>query len=141
MLKVIVREGIFETNSSSCHSFSLAYPLKGRFWNLRKLPVDSSGGVYQVEPNEFGWDYESYSDAATKISYAATQYQDSPDLLEHLEKVIKEVHPYITKVDFSKVSEGYIDHQSVDPAFIPQDALKAWLFDGAATLVIDNDNY
>src|SRR4051794_30987832 len=60
-----VRRGVFETNSSSTHSISIASGAE----TLDTIPVDDDG-VCRVQPGEFGWEEETFHDAATKASYA-----------------------------------------------------------------------
>src|SRR4051812_15125515 len=66
-MKTKIRRGVFETNSSSCHSISIASG--GEVDD--KLYVDEHG-VCEIHPGEFGWGIDIHRDAATKAAYALT---------------------------------------------------------------------
>lgn len=147
-----VRRGVFETNSSSTHSISIASGAE----TIDKLHVEEDG-VCRIHSGEFGWEVETYSDAATKASYAmvwAKQYS-SEENLRLLKKVIQE-HTGAKDVVFADyVGEdqdlatgdydpGYIDHQSQDvaaEAFQSEEKLRAFIFNPRSTLHTDNDNH
>lgn len=62
-----VRRGVFETNSSSTHAISIA---EAPTFTDTLHPNDD--GVVQIEVGEYGWEWETYSDAWSKASYLAT---------------------------------------------------------------------
>lgn len=64
-MKKQIRSGVFETNSSSTHSVTISNYLSDRLTPREDNKVHSKFG-------EFGWEIESYNDAATKLSYALT---------------------------------------------------------------------
>jgi hypothetical protein len=145
MYKKKVRKGIFETNSSSCHSIILG---KGDFERTGNR-FDVEGGVIRIYPGEFGWGPERFSDAATKASYALTwaKQAESEECLEMLETVIMEVTGYEVEFAGSCVTYspwGHIDHQSSEVGrelFVSEDVLENFIFNPNSILVIDNDNH
>lgn len=69
-MKSKIREGIFETNSSSVHSLvflnqKLSKP------NLRELRIDKNG-IIKIPFGYFGKDYRIYSSQKEKLSYILT---------------------------------------------------------------------
>ena len=66
-MKRQVRRKVFETNSSSMHS--LTVEKKGI---TEYLHVDEDENKVIVNFGEFGWGYETYNDAKTKLSYLIT---------------------------------------------------------------------
>ena len=136
-----VRGPVFETNSSSCHSISIC----------DKADVLNTLNVYKgtchIYGGEFGWDENTFYDAATKASYAAVYAvlygkQEHRDMLE---KVIKEQ----TKAEKVKLhaENSYIDHQSLDPpavalsVFESEETLRNFIFNPKSYLHTDNDNH
>jgi len=82
-MKVVIRRSVFETNSSSCHSISLG---KGNIKPNVLIP-DDEGNII-VETDEFGWEYDTFTEAYIKLSYLATyiynrKYLDiTPEIVE-----------------------------------------------------------
>lgn len=147
-MKRLIRHGVFETNSSSSHSISIA-----RGANIYEtLKVDIHGCV-RIKPGEFGWDEERFYEPEDKASYAMAYAANQPsrDCFEMLEEVIKE-HTGCKTVIFDKVKTegerspdyGYIDHQSDDvcmDAFASKETLKEFLFNPDSYVETDNDNH
>ena len=146
-MTIKTRSGIFETNSSSSHSITIANSgiLSGT------LLVDKKG-VCRIFPGEFGWGPETYYDAETKASYAFTfaktcAVANSSRYLAMLSKVVKK-HTGARVVKFCKIGDeywpyGYIDHQSSDvceDAFLDEITLRRFIFDKHSVLEINNDN-
>lgn len=148
-----IRQSVFETNSSSSHSVTIAtgydasYP-RSRFENE----------VLTVSRGKFGWDRARYDDFDTKVSHAftlAAPYKwcsngkrdehfvipKDDKRLKMLKRVlIRELKP--KKLIFLD-NDGYVDHQSQDlilDIFESEDTLKAYLFNYNSELVTDNDN-
>ena len=159
--KIVKRVGVFETNSSSCHS--IVYNGK-------------EGG--KVNPRttygrgEYGWWYDTLFSPSDKLDYIIVMvgqyYGNIQD--KYLQNIInvlrrKENKDFILKIqngdyrNFDNISiegikiienkdesDGYIDHQSaetLDEIFESNDIEKAiedFLY-GTATLIIDNDNH
>jgi hypothetical protein len=149
-----IRQAVFETNSSSTHSISVASgPTEGILLDtIGVIDVDGVPTVV-VPPGEFGWEVEDYNDAPTKASYAAIYARDwsggrSEEFFDILTKVIEDQ----TGCDHVVYNLGddcwgsYIDHQSVecgelDYLFDDPEALRQFIFNRNSTLHTDNDNY
>jgi hypothetical protein len=147
-MQTVKRTGIFETNSSSCHSISVV----GGKYTPSKFPCSPDGRVCEVYPGEFGWGPEEYRDAVMKASYCLTYAKERPDegtgyLLERLERVLKDMTG-ARYIEFLSVGGyypwGYIDHQSshvCGEVFTSDQDLKDFIFNPASVLIIDNDNH
>lgn len=158
------RANVFETNSSSTHSIALA-PSDGKLSLSRDYVVDEEGN-FVIPSQEFGWEQEEYTDAASKACYAYLYIRDwvtgdDQDRFKALfEEVIKQqtaatgiVHedgyPLWNSARYGSgknSNDGYIDHQSVedrdcDYLFASADKLKSFIFDYRTVLETDNDNH
>ena len=156
----LIRNGVFETNSSSCHSVSL-----GSGDVLTSITPDDNG-VITLHAMDFGWEYDQYNDAATKLTYLwiyardwTTGNSDSKiahlEPLEYLDKLISVVLEHTGAVEIvfkdngisygTNLDLGYIDHQSVEGRdydyLWDKDLLKTFIFDPKSTLTTDNDNH
>ena len=139
------RQGVFETNSSSTHSVTIAED--GEL--LDTLPVDEDGKV-SLQTGEYGWEVEGYRHVSERAQYATTLAMGRIDsekekLMKMMVKVIKE-HTGCKKVvvqtryadDF-----GYIDHNSILEAlkiFVTEKTLKNFLFNPRSYFETSNDN-
>jgi hypothetical protein len=146
----VVRNGVFETNSSSCHSLCIS----DQEAILDTLPVDNEG-VVRIFTGEFGWGIDEYNDAAMKAAYCLTWIktcndENDPKVSKYeasLKGVIEEVCK-AKEVRFIQETDkyypwGYIDHQSSDrcaEAFESLTSLKNFIFNPNSTLRISNDN-
>lgn len=147
-MKRQVRRNVFETNSSSMHSLSIAKEGVTEY-----LHVDEYTNKVITEFGNFGWGYDEYNDPETKLSYLVTMVGESRNCHS-----IEEV--YETN-DFKKINDvvsercecngieiknnyGYIDHQSIDTIdnlMKEYDCtIEEFIFDNGITLVIDNDD-
>lgn len=141
---VKIRKGMFETNSSSSHSFTIE---KGV---LSEGVLTTIDGTCVIFPGEFGWEIEEFNDATTKASYCLTyaKNKESEEYLEMLRKVIKEQMNGLEVKFVSGFSSfwpwGYIDHQSfhkVEEIFKSEDNLRNFIFNPKSVLRTDNDNH
>ncbi|GAF76866.1 unnamed protein product, partial [marine sediment metagenome] len=64
-----VRQGVFETASSSVHSLSIGRLEKGKH---AKLSLDEGGTVCRIYPGEFGWGVNTFRDPHSRASYCLT---------------------------------------------------------------------
>ena len=151
-MKRLIRNGVFETNSSSSHTVCVSRGAK-----VYDTIAPDIHGVVTIEPGEFGWEREVYYDPQTKASYAmafAGDAKNSQELLAMLEKVIKDHTMCNTVVlkaekDWQGLdSYGDIDHQSGPheggdcwKAFESEQALKDFLFGPDSYVETDNDNH
>ncbi len=147
-----IRHNAFETNSSSSHSITI---VPGVF-TPAPLPVDENG-VCEIFAGEFGWEIETYTDAAVKASYALTwlmsqelSHHESLDRQQMLMDVIQE-HTGATEVKFTQAlgwdnqpNWGYIDHQSWNcgaEIWSSKENLASFIFNPNSVLMTDNDNH
>lgn len=154
-MKIQIRYNIFETNSSSSHSLTIAEYKEGQLLDTL-YPDYGTTDTLTVGSDEFGWDWATFDDAATKLSYCAiyvrdwVEGDDQPKFFDILTKVIQEhtgikniIYPY-EKGDYTDYT-GYIDHQSVedrdlDYLFENPELLRQFIFNPESTLRTGNDN-
>lgn len=153
-MKTKIRQGVFETNSSSTHSISISSDNSADLMDV--LPVDENGAVV-LEGGEFGWEQETYHDAMSKANYMMVYALDwsrerKEDFLKTLRDVIQEqtgCNEVVFKIDGNEgefYPYGYIDHQSVenydyDYVFEDKEKLRQFIFNKDSYLVTDNDNH
>jgi hypothetical protein len=135
-MKKLIRKGVFETNSSSSHSISIADDTKQ--FIMDTLYPDQFG-IVTISSDEFGWDWFKYNDALTKATYAAQQFKYDTYSLEILTEVIKE-QTGANDVKFVDLDNGYVDHQS--HGIVPNDkeSLRNFIFNKNSWLFGGNDN-
>lgn len=158
-----IRNGVFETNSSSTHSVSISSGCAV----YDTLVPDDDGNIV-LTGGQFGWEWETYTDPQTKANYAAVYCSDSDGYTSELKSraskyremlidVIKKhtgaknvVFDFTTDWEEARklgVETSYIDHQSAiyeggdcDLAFKDEETLKNFLFNPASELETGNDN-
>lgn len=156
-----IRRSVFETNSSSTHSFTYGN-------TNNNLVANDEDGCVHTDLGEFGWEVETYYDSATKLAYillAAANFtghsfwyfgdKGFDNMLEsfketeeykRIEDAVRS-HMECAGIVIDDKSEGYIDHQSLE-----QGSFDSWLYDTGASSVedfifgnvvlhTDNDNY
>lgn len=154
-----IRQGVFETNSSSTHAISIC-----EFHPNMELPE-----VVKFETNqEFGWEFEDYTDVYSKanylwlaICYKYNNLSDEDELIkakanltQYLERIgvraTFEDCRYI-KSTWSRVDDkymdmrGYIDHpgdlyEMVDALLEDPNLLYGYLFNDNSMISTGNDN-
>jgi hypothetical protein len=130
-----IRRGIFETNSSSSHSISIA----DSDGILDTIIPDDNGNIV-LTGGEFGGEWKRINDPLIKANYCAVDVQDDPDKLSMLRNVIMD-HTGCNDVIFR--IEGYIDHQSVgnsSKAFTSYETLKNCIFNPNSYIFTGNDS-
>jgi hypothetical protein len=163
-MKTQIRQGVFETNSSSTHAISVAgyYP---EDWNISYKVPDK---VHFDLSQEFGWEIETYEDTESKASYLwliiCSMYDDYEDIdklkatKEHLENVLRNAGVQEVTFDMGSYKEswrndgslyldypGYVDHcyeaHDFAKALLDNDEmLLAYLFDSESCVATGNDN-
>ena len=150
---VKIRNGVFETNSSSTHSIVI---------NPGKYHVPKDANIY-ILTGEFGWEIKHYSGFYDKASYALTYALNCSEYKVYLkmlnEALIKYIAPksvityngysykeIIKHIDNSDTYDdfGYIDHNSYDEAskiFDSSKNLEKFLFSSKSYFKTDNDNH
>jgi hypothetical protein len=103
-----IRQSVFETNSSSCHSFSITTERKFDPKRYPRIRVFGSG--------EYGWSGPDVETPDDHLDYAlvAGKYvfgDGLRDKLPAIEDYFQE-HGVIVDFDFNGEPSGYIDHQS-----------------------------
>ncbi len=131
-MKKLIREGVFETNSSSAHSISLGKDT-GKAFVLDTIYPDSNGNI-TIYGGEFGWEFDRHHDARTKASYALT----SGVSLDLLRDIIME-QTGAKSVSFWP-GDGYVDHESVGVCPNDLESLREFIFNKNSWLFTGNDN-
>ena len=103
-----IRQSVFETNSSSCHAFSITTERKFDPKRYPRIRVFGSG--------EYGWSGPDVETPDDHLDYAlvAGKYvfgDGLRDKLPAIEDYFQE-HSVIVDFDFNGEPSGYIDHQS-----------------------------
>ena len=148
-MKKQIRQGVFETNSSSTHSVTI---IEGSHF----VPYYEK---LNIETGEYGWEIETYTNIEDKLSYALTFALNRVDLdlFEMLHSVLEEWMPNTiinyeglayeeVENDFNNdcIETGYIDHGSYDEAasiFKSKDTLEDFIFGTDSYFETDNDNH
>lgn len=135
-----IRHGIFETNSSSSHSISIAHGSIGIFDTITPIK-----GKITLTGGEFGCEWRKYNSSEVKANYSAVFARDNKIMTDMLEQVLKE-HTGANQITFD-LGESYIDHQSAlsengdaRKAFDTPTTLKSWIFNPDSWLFTGNDN-
>jgi hypothetical protein len=163
-MKTQIRQGVFETNSSSTHAISVAkfFP---EDWNVSyKVPEK----VHFALDEEFGWEFETYDDTDSKAAYLwliiCDMYSDIKDLDElkavkaHIEEVLTNAGVKEVTFDMGSYKEswrndgslyldytGYIDHcynaHEFAKSLLENDEMMlAYLLDSDSCVATGNDN-
>lgn len=160
----IIREGVFETNSSSSHSISISNSDA-----IYDSIYPNEDGIIELNGKHFGWEYLKYNDSLTKANYIFLYIRDwceeykqqewnddlkkyevvniipnkSEEFMELFSDIIlKQTGAYSLKTD---TKDGYIDHESVesrklDYLFQDKELLRKFIFDKNSWLFLGNDN-
>ena len=140
-MKVQIRQGVFETNSSSTHS--LVVSNKANYISAEDIVECAQDGVLTVALGEFGWEIETYASFLDKLSYVATYAHNyAPSHKAMLESVVRAYTGL--ELEYANTDDCYIDHQSIDvpaEAFASESDLHDFLFNKASYFETDNDNH
>lgn len=143
MKKQLIRQSVFETNSSSAHSISLGKDTGKQF--LLETIYPDQNGIITLTGGEFGWEWFKENDAFEKANYAAVASMNNDLFRETLIQVIKDQTGCEAIIfDFSDEYNGgdwsYIDHDSTDVCPRDYDSLKDFIFNKNSWLFGGNDN-
>lgn len=107
MSKIVVHNGVFETNSSSVHSICIS-----------KAPVNPKGQTIGFYLGEFGWENETYR--ASNYLYTAIMCQyNSEELLDKLKSILDKYEIDYTFQPIEKASRWWgIDHSGETIDFV-----------------------
>lgn len=149
-MKKQIRQNVFETNSSSSHSVSIADNNKQFVMDNELLP--DQDGVIELTGGEFGWDYQKYNDALTKANYLSVYSRNDEAMRNLLIEVIKK-QTGAEKVlclgvdEWESPNHSYIDHQSdvieggaAGVCFDSEETMRQFIFNKNSWLFTGNDN-
>lgn len=140
-----IRNGVFETNSSSSHSVNISST-----GDIDVSLIPNRAGVLIIDSvTNFGWEQETYTDASTKAmySYLQAQYSNDQNKIDMVHQVIKDQTGAIEVVFLGDTKlHAYIDHQSAyyESGFEPlesKESLRNFIFNTNSVLETDNDNH
>lgn len=163
-----IRNGVFETNSSSTHSLSIRKSDKG-LYPKTSLVVEEDNRIH-VLLGEYGWEYEKYNRPIEKLAYLCTMCLETDGRwAESVEKFyecdgFKMINDAIAEYcncdgiqidseltyEYERVSSetAYIDHQSCEDYYSVKSYLDDYgvgvvefVFDSSVTVITDNDNH
>ena len=166
----LVRNGVFETNSSSAHS--LAYkntvlrdydykPKEDLCFATKELHLTKKPKEYEMYSymplyfGEYGWGFDVLSSPAEKLSYLMSsvyQYKTWGVIKE--DQFFKQVIQWLSELDIvvelpeeygeSSEVDAYVDHQSwnvvTKDMFQTKEDLLTYLFNNDIVIYIENDN-
>jgi len=138
-----IRQGAFETNSSSVHAIVIdRHPYTG---DLQDLGVSFSG-----DDTEFGWESNTYYDTYSKLQYLISCINDvywGDDAEEEKAKLKKKFEGLMSElgVECVEYGTGGVDHGYRTKNFVEfvlqdLDTLKRYLFSDNSYVVTGNDN-
>lgn len=159
----LIRNGVFETNSSSAHSlaYGTEYILRGSRWYQPTVEHDFSNPMYRLDAvpdeyrgytfyewlGEYGWGFDVLTTPQEKFSYLLTQMADTSEELhesteyETIKELMDEIGCNIIPCDNQ---DGYVDHESygiVKPSlFKSKKDLITYLFNDNISVYIEDDN-
>ena len=147
-MKQIIRNKVFETNSSSIHTLTIFNDNRSN--NYVKMLEDFDNIKYNIEVGEFGWEFEIYSDPISILEYIysfAYQMDLENDLNEGYVYKLKQLLP---NTNFIKTEEDWyyygIDHcynweNDLDFIFENKENLAELMFNGEIRTGNDNSDY
>lgn len=136
-MKKLIRKGVFETNSSSAHSVSIADDSKE--FVLDTIYPDQDGTI-ELEGGQFGWEWFKHNDALTKANYVAATYGLTSALEEAIiEQTGADRVIYTGSDDYDK-NWSYVDHDSYGVAPDSKESIRNFIFNKNSWLFGGNDN-
>jgi len=159
-MKVNIRKGVFETNSSSMHSLAVIGADRMNQLNFHTTNIDGVKKI-SVQSDEYGWSGDDLITPLEKLSYIATliQYKDSSNEIPNskyfqwLSEMVKDYTGYgLTYIPYLEGdkwnADGYVNHQSTDTLDSEwstneedfKSNMKDIVFNDKYFIVIDNDN-
>ena len=129
-----IRSSIFETNSSSTHSITVA--------SANSYPINDLTDTIYLGVGEYGWGYDEFTDTLTKADYLGVEAKINPAKWEILMRILNKYYPNVT---FKPADEdsGHIDHQSYGDIWealnYDHDLIEDFLMNPNSTLIISSD--
>ena len=133
-MKKLIRKSVFETNSSSSHSISLAS--EDKEFVLDTI-YPNQDGIVTINGDEFGWEWFKTNEALVKASYVAQSHVHSDRILDLLKEVIME-QTGAEDVIFSGLDSGYVDHDSYGVAPSNKEDIRNFIFNKNSWLFVMN---
>ncbi len=159
----LIRNGVFETNSSSAHSlaYGTSKVICGASWGMPPDETDFSNPKYRLDAvpdnyrsytfyewlGEYGWGFDVLTTPQEKFSYLLTQIADTSEELhestdyETIKEMVEDIGCEIIRCNDQ---DGYVDHESygiVKPSlFKSKKDLITYLFNDNIRVYIENDN-
>lgn len=153
-MKKQIRQGTFETNSSSCHAIVIA---KDDHFNI---PEEIS-----FDFGEYGWKCDTYTSRRDRANYLYTclGYMEESDIKKYVKFIVKTLKShgvkniYMEDFKFShycwsngfefiiEPGDGYVDHgdearEFVEEVCSDEDRLLRYLFSNKSFIMTGNDN-
>lgn len=141
-MKMNIRKGTWETNSSSTHAMVIK----------KETPLNLPKEIH-FNLGEFGWEADKNNSTYIKASYLYTAlyelFEDDPiEFAKHMQKIEEVLKENNVEVVWQKIDPNgdyYIDHgynlaEFVEELLADKQLLLSWLFDYDSFLVTDNDN-
>lgn len=134
MSKIVIRNGMFETNSSSVHSICIS-----------KKPVENvKGKKIAFYLGEYGWEYETV-DTPDYLYTAIMCQSNSEELLDKLKSILDKYEIDYTFQPENKAKQYGIDHgwetdEFVNAVLEDEDLLLRCLLNDDSVVYTGNDN-
>ena len=103
----LIRKKVFESNSSSSHSYVQTFDEVV----FDTIYPDSEGNV-EIIGGQYGWEWFKTNDPLEKANYLAQNLFDKDIDLQEFINVLKEQCQCDIIIDYDRLLDGYIDHQS-----------------------------
>lgn len=146
-MKIQIRKGLFETNSSSVHSIVIG----NNGEDIHKgLPT-----TLEFHGGDFGWEHEVYTDTDSKASYLYTSIvncRSDIDVEDALERIKQILEKWNVKAVFEELDKNnnfrrfcYVDHAYnnlglINELITNEDLLMNYLFSSGSSVETGNDN-
>lgn len=158
-MKKIIRQGTFETNSSSSHS--LVVKKQDEYFTddeiLNSVLINKEG---QIQMSEYSLSFERSPNIplfnfGRKLAYLIASYRNEKDVIVKIENLVKAIVPGCTGIKFpissdwtsesTQIFYGYIDHQSdgLLRGYLTKNEIsfKEFLTNKKYVVIIDGDEY
>lgn len=136
-----IRHNIFETNSSSTHSFVL-YNAKTDY-----IIPEITEDIVVIQCDSYGWGYDELKSWRSRAEYMATYaaLYGGPETIKKFENELSDYLKVPVKIAMPKKNkydyyDECIDHQSIDKATEMFENLKQTIFAKNGIIIISNDN-
>jgi hypothetical protein len=109
MPKISARDGVFETNSSSSHSVTIAE----NEMRTATFPADMlRAGRIDVRLGQYGWEWMRYYKPETKLAYLLTQVNGNHSKMLEICRTVEKHTGCKVVIDPVSAGSSYVDHES-----------------------------